>query len=200
MLKRGFDIAFSAFTLLFLLPLLAVVALWIKFDSPGPIFFRQIRVGRKGREFRIFKFRTMRADAESQGLQITVGVDPRITRSGAFLRKYKIDEIPQFLNVLVGDMSVVGPRPEVPRYVAKYPAESRRIVLSVRPGITDPASIAYRDENEILGSTDDPESAYVKKIMPNKLAMYERYVQTRSFVGDVILITRSFLISFVHRR
>jgi lipopolysaccharide/colanic/teichoic acid biosynthesis glycosyltransferase len=200
MLKRGFDVAFSACTLIVLAPLLLSVALWIKLDSTGPVFFRQVRVGRDGREFRIFKFRTMRMDAEAQGPQITIGADTRITRPGLFLRKYKIDEIPQFLNVLVGDMSVVGPRPEVPRYVAMYAPELRRIVLSVRPGITDLASIEYRDESKLLGSSEDPESTYVNEIMPAKLAFCERYVRERSFLGDLGIIGRSFLVSFLHRR
>lgn len=199
MLKRGFDIVFSACALLLLSPLLLAVALWIKLDSPGPVFFRQVRVGRDSREFRIFKFRTMRAAPESRGPQITVGADPRITRSGTFLRRYKIDEIPQFLNVLAGDMSVVGPRPEVPRYVAMYPAETRRIVLSLRPGITDLASIEYRDESELLAASDDPESTYVNVVMPAKLAHCERYVRERSFLGDLAIIARSFRVSFARR-
>lgn len=196
MLKRGFDIVFSACALLLLSPLLLTVALWIRLDSPGPVFFRQVRVGRDGREFRIFKFRTMRDDPEGRGPQITVGADPRITGPGALLRRYKIDEIPQFLNVLAGDMSVVGPRPEVPRYVAMYPAETRRIVLSVRPGITDLASIEYRDESALLAESDDPEGTYVNKVMPAKLAQCERYVRERTFVGDLAIIARSFWISF----
>lgn len=200
MLKRVFDIAFSACALLLLSPLLLTVALWIKLDSPGPVFYRQVRVGRDGREFRIFKFRTMRADPENRGPQITVGADPRITRPGALLRRYKIDEIPQFLNVLAGDMSVVGPRPEVPRYVAMYPAETRRIVLSVRPGITDLASIEYRDESVLLADAADPESTYVNQIMPAKLAYCERYAREHDFLGDLAIIGRSFLVSFVRRR
>ncbi|MBX3590987.1 MAG: sugar transferase [Burkholderiaceae bacterium] len=199
MLKRGFDIAFSACALFLLSPLLLAVALWIKLDSPGPVFFRQVRVGRDGREFSIFKFRTMGTAPESRAPQITVGADPRITRSGAFLRRYKIDEIPQFLNVLVGDMSVVGPRPEVPRYVAMYPPETRRIVLSLRPGITDLASIEYRDESELLAASDDPESTYVNEVMPAKLAQCERYVRERSFAGDLAIVARSFWISFARR-
>lgn len=199
MLKRGFDIAFSACALLLLSPLLMAVALWIKIDSPGPVFFRQVRVGRDGREFMIFKFRTMRAYPEDSGPQITVGADPRITRPGALLRRYKIDEIPQFLNVLAGDMSVVGPRPEVPRYVAMYPAGTRRIVLSVRPGITDLASIEFRDESELLARSIDPESTYVNEVMPAKLAHCERYVRERSFLGDLAIIVRSFQVSFSRR-
>jgi lipopolysaccharide/colanic/teichoic acid biosynthesis glycosyltransferase len=196
MLKRAFDILFSSGALLVLSPLLLVVALWVRFDSPGPALFRQRRVGRFGREFSIYKFRTMRADAQARGPQITVGTDARITASGAFLRKYKIDEFPQFFNVLFGDMSVVGPRPEVPRYVALYPRAVRDVVLSVRPGITDLASIEYRDENALLGASIDPESTYVNKVMPAKLAHCERYVRERSFTGDLRIIARSFMASF----
>lgn len=199
MLKRAFDIAFSAVVLLLLAPLLLAVALWIKLDSPGPVLFRQVRIGRDGREFRIYKFRTMRPEAERVGPQITVGGDVRVTRSGSFLRKYKIDEFPQFFNVLVGDMSVVGPRPEVPRYVALYPQRVRAIVLSVRPGITDLASIEYRDENELLGRSVDPERTYVDEVIPAKLAYCERYVRERSFVGDLEIIGRTFKASFARR-
>lgn len=188
MLKRGFDIGFSVVVLLVLAPLLLAVALWVKLDSPGPVFFRQRRVGLRGREFLIYKFRTMRTDAEATGLQITVGADARITRSGALLRKYKIDEFAQFINVLVGDMSVVGPRPEVPRYVALYPGGTREIVLSVRPGITDQASIEFRNESDILNRSKDPLQAYVNEVLPIKLDYYSRYVRERTFVGDLKII------------
>ncbi len=180
-------------------PLLAVLGVLIVATSPGPALFRQVRVGRGGREFRILKFRTMHLDAPARGPQITVGRDPRITRAGYFLRKYKIDEFPQFINVLLGDMSVVGPRPEVPRYVAMYPATTRALVLSVRPGITDLASIEYRDENELLGRSADPERTYVEQIMPAKLAYCERYVHERSFAGDIGIIGRTIAASFVNR-
>lgn len=199
MAKRAFDLVFSAAVLLLLSPLLLAVAAWIRLDSRGPVFFRQLRVGRHGREFRILKFRTMHVDAPSKGPQITVGGDPRITRSGRLLRKYKIDEFPQFINVLLGDMSVVGPRPEVPRYVAMYPPATRELVLSVRPGITDLASIEYRDENELLGRSADPERTYVEQVMPAKLAFCERYVRERSFAGDLGIIGRTFAVSFVRR-
>ena len=145
MAKRLFDILVAAGTLSVLLPLLLAGARWIRLDSPGPIFFRQVRIGRGGKPFKIFKFRSMHADAQTRGPQITVGDDARVTRAGGVIRKYKIDEFPQFFNVLIGDMSLVGPRPEVPRYVALYPPHVRDLVLSVRPGITDLASIAYRD-------------------------------------------------------
>lgn len=196
MLKRLFDVLFSAGTLIVLLPLLLAVALWLKLDSPGPVFFRQVRVGRGGRRFEIYKFRSMRADAEGSGPQITVGDDTRITSSGAFIRKYKIDEFPQFFNVLLGDMSLVGPRPEVPRYVGLYPPEVRDVVLSVRPGITDLASIAYRDESDLLSRSADPERTYVEEVLPAKLALCERYVRERSFLGDLAIIGHSMRISF----
>lgn len=199
MLKRSFDIFFATGVLLTLTPLLIVVALWVKLDSPGPVLFRQNRVGRRGRVFEILKFRTMRSDADRQGMQITVGADPRITRSGLALRRYKIDEFPQFFNVLLGQMSIVGPRPEVPRYVALYPERMREIVLSVRPGITDLASIEYRDESELLATSADPERTYVEQVMPAKLAFYERYVREHTFLGDLAIIRRSFAISFGRR-
>jgi lipopolysaccharide/colanic/teichoic acid biosynthesis glycosyltransferase len=197
--KRVFDVAFSAGVLLLLAPLLAAIALWVKLDSPGPVFFRQVRVGWKGREFHIYKFRTMRPDAERWGPQITVGDDARVTRSGRVLRRYKLDELPQFINVLVGDMSVVGPRPEVPRYVALYPPATRDLVLSVRPGITDLASIEYRDENTLLGRSADPEATYVRDVMPAKLRHCERYVRERSLRGDVAIIGRTIAAAFVNR-
>lgn len=191
MAKRVFDIVFSLLVLTILAPVFLVIALWVRLDSSGPVFFRQVRVGRGGMEFHIYKFRSMRTDAESRGLQITVGSDSRITRSGAFLRKLKIDELPQFINVVLGDMSVVGPRPEVPRYVALYPAGVRDLVLSVRPGITDRASIEYRDENALLGGSQDPEVAYIEQVMPAKLNYYADYVVNRSFWGDLWLIWRT---------
>lgn len=198
MLKRGFDIIFSAAVLLVLAPLLLAVALWVKIDSPGPVFFQQRRVGLRGREFLIYKFRTMGTDAEARGPQITIGADARITRSGAFLRKYKIDEFAQFINVLIGDMSVVGPRPEVPQYVAIYPSGTREIVLSVRPGITDRASIEFKDENNILGKAPDPHQAYVIEVLPIKLRYYTAYVQQRSFFGDLKIIFAT-LVALVRR-
>ena len=199
MLKRLFDVLFSAGALIVLSPLLLAVAIWVKFDSPGPMLFRQTRVGRGGRTFQIFKFRTMRVDAESAGPRITVGVDARVTRSGATLRRYKIDEFPQFFNVVLGDMSIVGPRPELPRYVALYPSRTRELVLSVRPGITDLASIEYRDESDLLGHSADPERTYVGEVMPAKLAFCERYVRERTFLGDLAIIGRSFAVSFGRR-
>ena len=196
MLKRLFDVGFSAGALIVLAPLLLVIAVWIKLDSPGPVFFRQRRVGKMGREFRIFKFRTMHADAEGRGPLITVGADPRITRSGGWLRRTKVDEFPQFLNVVLGDMSLVGPRPEVPKYVALYPEQTRRTVLSVRPGITDLASLEYRNESEMLAGSANPELTYREQIMPIKLTFAERYVQSQTFRGDLAIIGRSFMSIF----
>lgn len=186
--KRLFDLFFSTIGLLLLLPLFLFLALWIKINSRGTVFFRQTRVGRFGRPFQIYKFRTMCSDAESKGRQITVGDDPRITTSGRFLRRYKLDELPQLINVVRGEMSLVGPRPEVPRYVELYPEKARERVLSVPPGITDYASIEYKDENDILGRADDPDKAYVEQVMPVKLRYYERYVLERSLWVDFKLI------------
>ena len=196
MVKRLFDILFSAGALIVLAPLMLAVSLWIKIDSPGAVLFRQARVGRGGKLFDILKFRSMRVDAAAQGPQLTVGDDPRITRAGAWLRKYKIDEFPQFINVVLGDMSLVGPRPEVPRYVNLYPPAVRDLVLSVRPGITDTASIAYRDESEILRRSADPERTYVEQVLPAKLELSQRYVRERSLAGDLAIIGRSIRISF----
>jgi lipopolysaccharide/colanic/teichoic acid biosynthesis glycosyltransferase len=188
MAKRLFDWLASGLGLLVLLPVLLALAVWIKLDSPGPVFFRQDRVGQGGRLFRIHKFRTMVTDAERLGLQITVGADARVTHAGQWLRKYKLDELPQLLDVWLGNMSLVGPRPEVPRYVACYPDAVRKLVLSVRPGITDRASIEYKDENEVLGRAADPHDAYVREVLPIKLAYYQDYVRNRSFWGDVSII------------
>ena len=185
-LKRLFDVAASAAGLLLLAPLLLAIAVWIRLDSPGPVFFRQERVGLRGQPFRIFKFRSMRAD--NAGPQITVGADARITRSGRFIRAYKLDELPQLLNVLLGDMSIVGPRPEVPRYVALYPATVRDEVLSVRPGMTDWASVQYRSESALLAHSSDPERTYVETVLPAKLALCQQYVRERSLLLDLKII------------
>ena len=193
MAKRLFDIAFAAVALLLLCPLLLAIALWVRLDSPGPVFFRQQRVGRGGRLFGIYKFRTMHTGAEAMGPQITVGEDARITRAGAWLRRSRVDELPQFLNVRRGDMSVVGPRPEVPRYVAQYPADVRQAVLSVRPGITDLASIEFRDESALLARSSDPERTYVEQILPAKLRHAQQYVRTRSLWLDLRIIARTAL-------
>lgn len=193
MAKRVFDFFASAFGLALLLPLLVLVALLIKLDSRGGVFFRQERVGLNGRMFRIHKFRTMSVEAEKKGLQITVGADRRITRVGAVIRKYKIDELPQLIDVLLGDMSLVGPRPEVPKYIACYPEDVRKIVLSVRPGITDWASIKFKDENSILGESADPEAAYIDQVLPIKQKYYVDYVKNRTFFGDIVIIFSTLL-------
>jgi lipopolysaccharide/colanic/teichoic acid biosynthesis glycosyltransferase len=186
--KRLFDLLLSGLGLVLLAPLLLVLAVWIKLDSRGPVLFRQQRVGRFGRPFMIHKFRTMRVDAPALGPQITIGADPRITGAGHVLRRTKLDELPQLWDVLRGAMSLVGPRPEVPRYVALYPEAQRQVVLSVRPGITDLASLQYRDESEKLARAVDPERCYVDEVMPAKLALATRYVQEASFTGDLRLI------------
>lgn len=188
MIKRLFDFVASGAGLLVLSPLLILLALLIKVDSRGPVFFRQERVGQFGKPFRIHKFRTMCIDAEARGMQITVGADPRVTKVGRVLRKYKLDELPQLLDVFVGDMSLVGPRPEVPRYVEYYPPEAKELVLSVKPGITDRASIEFKDENEILGRAADPHRAYVEEVLPIKLGYYTEYVRNRSMAGDIGII------------
>jgi lipopolysaccharide/colanic/teichoic acid biosynthesis glycosyltransferase len=191
--KRCFDLFFTIPGVIFLMPVFLLVSIWIKFDSCGPLFFRQERIGLAGTSFRIYKFRTMVVDAEKQGKQITVGADRRITSSGQFLRKYKLDELPQLINVLKGEMSLVGPRPEVPRYVAEYPEDIRKIVLSVPPGITDYASIEYRDENEVLGRSTDPEMTYIEEVLPIKLKYYVQYVREWSLWLDFVLIIRTFV-------
>ena len=190
MSKRLFDVLAAAGGLLLLAPVLLAIALWIRLDSPGPALFRQRRVGRHGRLFDIYKFRTM-ADRPDDGRQLTVGRDPRITRAGRFLRRTKLDELPQLLNVLEGTMSLVGPRPEVPRYVDRYPPAVRQTVLSVAPGITDLAAILFKDENDILGRAPDPERAYVETILPVKLEYYQRYVRERSFWLDLRILFRT---------
>ena len=195
--KRLFDLGFTVPGLLVLAPLLAAIALWVKLDSPGPVFFRQTRVGLKGKLFRIYKFRTMVADAERLGRPLTVGGDARITNSGAFLRKYKLDELAQLFNVLAGDMSLVGPRPEVPKYIALYPDAVRQAVLSVRPGITDFAAIEYKDENALLAGAADPERVYIERILPAKQAYYLKYVAEQNLLLDLRLILATLKAVFV---
>jgi lipopolysaccharide/colanic/teichoic acid biosynthesis glycosyltransferase len=191
MAKRMFDWLASTCGLLVLAPAFMFIAAWIKLDSPGPVFFRQDRVGLGGQLFRIHKFRTMVTDAERGGLQITVGIDVRITRAGTFLRKYKIDELPQLIDVWLGYMSLVGPRPEVPYYVTYYPTYLQEIIQSVRPGITDNASIHFKDESVMLSKFEDPHQAYIDEILPIKLAYYAEYVKCRSFWGDINLIIKT---------
>ncbi|WP_442774304.1 sugar transferase [Sphaerotilus montanus] len=191
MAKRLFDLLLSSLGLAVLALPLALVALAIRLDSPGPVFYRQVRVGLRGREFRIHKFRTMAHDPGDRGPQLTVGLDARITRVGAFLRRTKLDELAQLFDVFEGTMSLVGPRPEVPRYVALYPAALREKVLSVRPGITDFASIEYRDESTLLARSADPERTYREVILPTKLALQARYVDRSGLGTDLVLIGRT---------
>ena len=186
MLKRIFDITLSLFGLIILLPFMLIIAIFIKFDSKGSIFFKQIRVTKGGREFKILKYRTMRAGSDKYS-QITVGKDERITKIGSFLRKYKLDEIPQLINILIGDMSLVGPRPEVPKYVAFYTDEQKEI-LKVRAGITDYASIEFSDENDLLALEKDPEKAYIEKIMPKKIELNKKYLSEISILTDIKII------------
>lgn len=191
-IKRMFDILASGIGIIILSPVLLIIALRIKTDSDGPVFFKQIRVGQGGKEFKILKFRTMVVDAEKLGRQITVGADNRITKVGAFLRKYKLDELPQLFNVFKGDMSLVGPRPEVPRYVNMYTDEQRR-VLEVKPGITDLASIRYRDENELLGQAENPDEFYINTIMPDKLALNMEYINKSNIFFDIYIIINTII-------
>lgn len=190
-MKRIFDIASSAIGLIALSPLFLILAVWIKIDSPGPVFYRQQRVGKGNRDFYLYKFRSMKVGSDRQGLITVGGRDARVTRSGYFIRKYKLDEFPQLINVLKGDMSIVGPRPEVRKYVEMYDAE-QLAVLNVRPGITDPASIRYRNENELLGEAADPERYYREVIMPDKLRINLEYINNASFRKDIKLIFATF--------
>lgn len=191
MSKRLFDLVASLLGLAVLALPGLLLALVIKLDSPGPVFFRQQRVGRFGRPFFIHKFRTMRVDAERAGGPLTVGADPRVTRVGRWLRAHRLDELPQLIDVLRGEMSLVGPRPEVPRYVALYPAGLREQVLAVRPGITDPASLAYRGEASQLAAAADPEREYVEVIMPKKLALAADYAARATLWTDLGVVARS---------
>ncbi|EEO40640.1 hypothetical protein FSCG_01353 [Fusobacterium vincentii 4_1_13] len=186
MLKRIFDITLSLFGLIILLPFMLIIAILIKIDSKGSVFFKQIRVTKNGKEFKIFKYRTMRVGSDKYS-QITVGKDGRITKIGSFLRKYKLDEIPQLINVLIGDMSLVGPRPEVPKYVALYTDEQKEI-LKVRAGITDYASIEFSDENDLLALEEEPEKAYIEKIMPKKIELNKKYLSETSVLTDIKII------------
>ncbi|MBK7683650.1 MAG: sugar transferase [Bacteroidetes bacterium] len=190
MAKRLFDLLVSLIMSVLLSPLLLVLALAVKFSSKGPAFYMQERIGKNQIPFRIFKFRTMFLDADKKGLITVGGRDPRVTRVGYFLRKYKLDELPQLFNVVLGEMSLVGPRPEVKRYVEMYSVEQKK-VLEVKPGITDYASIEYANENELLGKAKDPEKMYVEEIMPAKLKLNLRYVEEKSFFVDLKIIFRT---------
>jgi len=188
--KRFFDIVASLTGLVLLSPFLLLVAIAIKAGSRGPVFFRQIRSGQFNKPFWILKFRTMVTDAEKIGAQVSSGDDPRITRVGGFLRKYKLDEFPQLINVLKGDMSIVGPRPELPRFVAVYEDDYREI-LQVKPGITDFASLEYKDENELLKAAEEPERKYLEEILPVKIGYYHKYLKEQSLKTDVTLILKT---------
>ena len=189
--KRLFDLFFVSIGVCLLLPLFLVISILIKRGSEGPVLFKQIRVGLNGRLFKVFKFRTMVVDAEKKGAKITIGGDPRITATGQWLRKYKLDELPQLFNVLFGGMSLVGPRPEVPEYVDFYSKQQKAIVLSVLPGITDTASIEFRNENDFLTGSNNPVKDYKEKVLPIKLAYYERYVKEHSLWGDFKIIIKT---------
>jgi len=190
-LKRIFDIVASGFGLLVLSPMFLILSIWIKIDSPGPVFYKQMRVGRNNKDFKLYKFRSMRVGSDKKGLITIGGHDPRITKSGYFIRKYKLDEFPQLINVFIGEMSLVGPRPEVRKYVEMY-TEEQMHVLDVRPGITDLASIRYRNENELLEKVENPDKYYVEVIMQDKLSINLEYVEKCSFWFDVELIFKTF--------
>jgi lipopolysaccharide/colanic/teichoic acid biosynthesis glycosyltransferase len=190
-MKRLFDIIFSSLGLLFLGPLLVVVAFIIKLDSPGPVLFLQERIGKNFRPFSIYKFRSMSVDAPQKGPSITVGGDKRVTRVGKFLRRYKIDELPQLINVLRGEMSFVGPRPEVRKYVELFRKDYEKL-LTIRPGITDPASIHFSDEENVLSSSVNWEETYMTKILPEKIRLAEAYVDNHTILTDIRLIVQTF--------
>lgn len=192
-MKRLFDIVSSGLGLLLLSPLFLVLAIWIKCDSPGPVFYKQVRVGRNNKDFKLFKFRSMQVGADKKGLITVGGHDSRVTRSGYFIRKYKLDEFPQLINVFLGDMSLVGPRPEVRKYVDMYTDEQMH-VLDVRPGITDMASIYYRNENELLEKANNPEKYYREVIMQDKLRINLEYVRNHSVIGDFRMILKTLFV------
>ena len=197
-MKRLFDIVASGLGLIVLSPLFLILAIWIKLDSKGPVFYRQVRVGYKNKDFRIFKFRSMRVGADKGSLVTIGGRDPRVTKSGYWIRKFKLDELPQLINVFIGDMSLVGPRPEVRHYV-DYWAPEQMHVLDVRPGITDPASIKFRNENELMEQAEDPEKYYIEVIMQEKIKLYLEYVEKHNFFYDLCLIFKTFFV-IVHER
>ena len=193
-MKRSFDFIVSLIGLVLLIPFFFIIAIAIRLDSTGPIFFRQVRIGQYGLPFHIHKFRTMIVDAEIKGLQVTVRKDPRITSVGNFLRKYKLDELPQLFDVFIGKMSLVGPRPEVPKYVVNYSPKIRDIVFSVKPGITDNTSIHYHSENDLLTMSNKPEKVYLEAILPKKLQSYVDYVKHQTFWGDIKIILKTLMI------
>lgn len=196
--KRALDIAAAAVGLAATAPLLGAIAVVVRRTSPGPALFRQTRVGRDGKPFDMLKFRTMRVAAPGEsGPQVTAGGDARITQVGRVLRRTKLDELPELLNVLRGDMSLVGPRPEVPKYVAHYSAEDKASVHSVRPGLTDPATVRFRSEEEILARAEDPERAYIEDVLPTKVRMYKDYLERASLLGDVRILADTLLVILV---
>ena len=199
MIKRVFDILLAVMGLVLLVPLIAIMALLIKLDSKGPVFFKQERIGRRFRPFHIYKFRTMRHDRSRESELITVGADSRITHVGGFLRRTKLDELPQLINVLKGDMSFVGPRPEVPKYVQVFRRDYEDI-LRVRPGITDLASLKYRDEASLLDKSDNPEEEYVSHVLPDKIEMAKVYLQHSSFMFDLTVIAKTLFKVFAYKR
>lgn len=200
MLKRLLDIVASSLGLLILSPIFLILWLLVKIGSPGPVFYRQQRVGKGNQDFTLLKFRSMYIDADKKGQLITVGKrDPRVTGIGYYLRKFKLDELPQLINVLRGDMSLVGPRPEVRKYVNYYTPEQME-VLSVRPGITDPASIAFSNENDLLAGKENPEKYYIEEIMPQKLALNLEYIRHQSFWRDIGFILKTFTAVFIKRK
>lgn len=197
-MKRLFDVIASGCGLIVLSPVFIIMSIWIKWDSRGPVFYRQIRVGRNNKDFHIFKFRSMRTGSDKGSLVTIGGRDPRITRSGYFIRKFKLDELPQLINVFLGDMSLVGPRPEVRHYVDYWTPEQMH-VLDVRPGITDPASIKFRNENELLEKAENPEKYYIEVIMQEKIKLYLEYVENASFWYDIKLIFKTFKVIVMER-
>ncbi len=186
-IKRLFDIIFSGFGLIFLSPIFLIIAVLVRLDSRGPVFFRQMRIGRYGRPFRIYKFRSMYVDVETNGMLVTVEGDSRITRVGRFLRKYKLDELPQLINVFKGEMSFVGPRPEVPKYVEMFKKDFEEI-LRIRPGITSYTALEFRNEEEVLKKYDNVEKGYIEEILPEKIKMYKRYINNLSLFTDIQMI------------
>lgn len=197
-MKRFFDVVASGLGLIVLSPIFFVIAIWIKLDSKGPVFYRQVRVGRNNKDFNIFKFRSMRVGADKGSLVTIGGRDPRVTRSGYWIRKFKLDELPQLINVFIGDMSLVGPRPEVRHYVDYWTPEQMH-VLNVRPGITDPASIKFRNENELMEKAEDSEKYYIEVIMQEKIKLYLEYVEKHSFFYDIALIFKTFRVIIKER-
>ncbi len=187
MLKRGFDVVSSLIGIILLFPVLLIIWIYIQLESSGGGFYRQVRVGKNGIDFRLWKFRTMQTGADKKGLLTIGGRDSRVTRFGFYLRKYKIDELPQLINVLLGDMSIVGPRPEVRKYVELYTSEQSK-VLSVKPGITDYASIEYSNENELLAQSENPEKTYIEEVLPSKLDLNQKYLNEQGFLTDLRII------------